>query len=354
MGHEVWTVLETGAYDTQALHILVNFVEKSKALQIKPNETANIISQASNYSVQHPASGLTDVKAAAIISPDEILVINATLAHNSRTQDQFQIITVNTRTGQIESVTEFSVNGSRPHVFNLLLSPPFNSSELPLEIIVLNKAHTDWLVSIRPYFITTKVANTLVVTLETTVPSTILVFDHATYQVAGQLQLEVKPGLHTVQSPRVIGLTSQTRAVFTEWEDGTSSPIRQVDLRSNSTMVAIYRTQFFVNVTSPYGQAYGGGWYDENSTATILVQPPMIHETGPIFRQWEGDSADTNPRTLIFVASPKTLQARWDTISTPNNSDTLSTILPSVVIFTVLFALSMRRTKSSFEPFPTE
>lgn len=354
MGHEVWTVLESGAYDTQALHILINFVEGSKALQIRPSETIGIVSQADNYSVQHPASSLTDVKAPGVISLDEILVINADLAHNSRTKDQFQIIAVNTRIGQIESVTEFSINGSGPHVFNLLFSPPFNSSELHLEIIVLYKAHLDWLVSTRPFFITTKVASTVAVTLETTLPNSPLVFDGATYEVSGPLQLEVKPGLHTIQSPRVIGLTGQTRAVFTEWEDGTPSFIRQVDLRSNATIVAIYRKQYFVGVASPYGQVYGGGWYDENSTATILVQPPMISETGPIFRQWEGDSGDAHPRALVFVASPKALQAGWDTIGTPNDSDTLSTILPSVIIFTVFFALNLRKSKSSFESLPTE
>ena len=52
MGHEVWTVLETGRYDSQALHILVNFVEKSKALQLKSEDVQRIISQAGNSTAE--------------------------------------------------------------------------------------------------------------------------------------------------------------------------------------------------------------------------------------------------------------------------------------------------------------
>ena len=76
-----------------------------------------------------------------------------------------------------------------------------------------------------------------------------------------------------------------------------------------------------MNATSSYGEVEGSGWYDENSTATILLHPPMIIEAGVLFLHWTGDSTDTNPITLLFVNSPKTIQATWETFGGPNESN---------------------------------
>jgi hypothetical protein len=148
-----------------------------------------------------------------------------------------------------------------------------------------------------------------------------------------------------MQSQPVIYINSLTRAIFTKWEDGTSTLIRHVSLDSNATLIAVYRKQYFVNATSPYAHVRGSGWYDENSTAAILLQPSMISEAGVFFLNWTRDSADPQPRTILFVNSPKTIEARWETIGKLNESDyfdALVAILPSVAIFAILLIFSLR------------
>jgi hypothetical protein len=345
MGHEVWTVFKSGIYDTQALHILVNFVETSKALQLKPEETASIVSQVNNFTTQNSAANLRTLRAPQSIPPNQILAIEANVFYSSPDKMLVRAIALDKRSQQIESIVDLSIVGDGQRLVNLLVSPPFNSYEISLEIILLQKLGTGWLPITRAYSTTTSIADKLALTLEATVPNVSLVFDGTQYTVSKPVQLETEPGMHTLQLQPVIYISSLTRAVFTKWEDGTSTVVRQVSLDSNATLVALYRKQHFVNATSPYGLVRGSGWYDENSTATILLQPPMISEAGVLFLNWTGDLTDRQPRTMFFVNSPKTIEARWGTIGKLNESnyfDALVAILPSAAIFAILLIFSLR------------
>jgi hypothetical protein len=348
MGHEVWTVLETGAYDTQAQHIIISFVEKSKSLQLKPGDAASIVSQARNYTDKASASNLTAVRAPPSISPDQILIIQANMSYGTQTTMLNRAIALDTKSGQVESVEDISVVGEAQRSFNLLISPPFNSSQVSLEIILLRNEGTVWLPTARPYFTTTNIRNSVAVTLETTASNVTFLFDGTQYSVSKSIQLETAPGTHAIQLQIVVSITNLTRAIFTEWEDGTSTPVRQVNLQSNTTLVAYYQKQYFVNATSSYGRVAGSGWYGENATATIFLQPPATSGGGVLFSQWNGDSIVTSPRVLLFVNSPKMVRARWETVGTLNEStplDSLIAILPSVIIFTILLILNLRRTR---------
>ncbi len=348
MGHEVWTVLETGAYDTQALHIIISFVEKSKSLQLKPGDAESIVSQARNYTVKGSAANLTTLQAPPSISPDQILIIQANMSYSTQTTMLTRAIAVDTQSGQVKSVEDISVVGEAQRSFNFLLSPPFNSSQVSLEIIILRNEGGAWIPTARPYFTTTNIRNSVAVTMEASVPNVTLRFDGTQYSVSSSIQLETVPGTHVIQSPIMVSLTNLTRAVFTEWEDGTSTSVRQVNLQSNTTLVAYYRKQSYVNATSSYGRVAGSGWYDENSTAAIFLQPPATSEGGVLFVHWTGDSVETSPRVLLFVNSPKTVQARWETVGTTYEStpfDYLTAILPSVIIFMIFLILNLRRTK---------
>ncbi len=165
-----------------------------------------------------------------------------------------------------------------------------------------------------PYLTTTNITDPFTATLETNIPSVPLLFDGIQYTVSTPVSLKTTQGGHTVQAPPFIYLNGSTRVAFTRWEDGTPTPVRQVILNGSATLIAYYRKQYFVNATSSFGQVEGSGWYDENSTATIFLHPPMINETGVLFSHWSGDSNGTNPRILLFVNSPKTIQAGWGSI----------------------------------------
>jgi len=175
-----------------------------------------------------------------------------------------------------------------------------------------------------------------------------ILFDGVQYAVSTPVSLKTTPGRHSVQAPPFIYLNGLTRVAFTRWEDGNPTPVRQVILDGSATLVAYYRMQYFVNATSSLGQVEGSGWYDENSTATILLHPPMMSETGVLFSHWTGDSDDTDPRILLFVNSPKTIQAGWGAIGRLNESnyfDVLIMMLPSEILFAILLILNLKRTK---------
>jgi hypothetical protein len=348
MGHEVWTVLATGTYDEQALRILINFVERSKALQFKAQETAGIISQAKNSSAQNTLPALTNLRARSRILPNDMLVIEIDLSYATQNATQVSVVALDTFSKQVENAVDLTLVGDGRRAISVISAPPFDSSEVSREIVLLQRVGADWRLMAGPYFTTTSIADTLKLTLETTVPNVPLVFDRTRVLLNKTIELETNPGAHIVQCQPVIYVTNLTRAVFTNWEDGSSTLIRHVNLSNDTTIVAFYRTQYFVNATSPYGQVQGSGWYDENSTSTVLLQPPMLHEPGVLFLYWAGDTTDSHPRTVLFVDSPKIIHATWEAIGRTEGFGSLNafvTILPSASLFVILLILNLRRIK---------
>jgi hypothetical protein len=347
MGHEVWTVLKTGDYDTQALHVLMNFVEKSKALQLKPEEAAGIISEIGNSSPQGSTHLMTTtVTAPPRISPDQILVIQTNLSYSTRSEMMLRAIALDSRTTQVENVIDFSVNGDGVRSLNFQIAPPFNSTQISFEIIILRDEASGWSPAEGPHFTTTTVANTLSVTLESNVSNLSITFDGTQHTASNAVQLETANGTHIVQTPATIYFNEQRRAVFARWEDGTSTPLREVDLEGDATLIAYYRMQYFVNATTSYGTLEGGGWYDENSTATVLVEPPIVNGNGELFLHWTGDVIDSSPEVLLLVNSPKTIQAQWEPVQNahePNAPYVPVNLLASVLIFVTLLIMNLKR-----------
>jgi hypothetical protein len=138
--------------------------------------------------------------------------------------------------------------------------------------------------------------------------------------------------------------------VFTQWDDGTTSLQRQILVEDDIVLTAIYRKQYFVNATSPYGTVQGSGWYDEDSTATVLLQPNMMGREGVIFAYWTGDSTDSAPRTQLFVDSPKVLEAQWNSFKNADHqlsSQDLGWLLLSAVMFAFVLILNLKRPKQT-------
>jgi len=114
-------------------------------------------------------------------------------------------------------------------------------------------------------------------------------------------------------APSLISGGSGKRYVFTGWTvDGSSagsSPVSVV-LNGPRAVIANYKTQYYLAVKSPYGNAQGEGWYDEGTTATFSVE--QIHNDGWIkyvFDKWIGDSSATSSTNTMIMDSPKTVTA---------------------------------------------
>jgi hypothetical protein len=178
---------------------------------------------------------------------------------------------------------------------------------------VVTEAGGGWKLISRPLLTNTKVLDTIKVTVASTVPGASFVFDGSEFRIpdTGNIYLETIPGPHTFQVEPVTYLTPQTRVVFTGWDDGSTDPTRLITLRNDTSIFANYRVQYFVNVTSAYGIPSGSGWYDENSTVSISIQPPAVNESKVIFARWEGDVNSSDSRIVLTVNSPKTVVVEW-------------------------------------------
>jgi hypothetical protein len=83
-------------------------------------------------------------------------------------------------------------------------------------------------------------------------------------------------------------------------------------------VVAHYKTQYLLTVSSEYGIVQGGGWYDAGSSATFSVTTEVDTSYGvkQVFEKWTGDMESTSAATTITMNSPHTLTAVRRTDST--------------------------------------
>jgi peptidoglycan/xylan/chitin deacetylase (PgdA/CDA1 family) len=83
-----------------------------------------------------------------------------------------------------------------------------------------------------------------------------------------------------------------------------------------STLSAIYKTQFLLNVISPYGTIDGAGWYDSGSTAYAILDSSVINETSDVrylFNGWSESASGTNLTSdPILMDAPKNAVVLWN------------------------------------------
>jgi len=341
MGHEVWTAYETGAYDTQAVHILINFINDVESLQFTSKDLAVIANAANSSSiVEHSGLNLTSVEVPSQTLPAHAMRMKAEFTYAVQAATLVQLVAFNPERRQVESVAVLSVVGSGRHSVNLAVMSPSNSSEVSLVIVMLRKGEQGWLLAAGPLFTKTRVMQRVSVTVVSSVPISLL-FDGAQFRSGetGILRLETKPGMHTLQIESVTYLNEQTRAVFVGWDDGSAEPVKQVVLDNDTLITAFYRTQYFVNATSPFGNVEGSGWYDANSTATVRVDLPFVRDSSVIFSHWEGDSNDDYPRICVTVNSPRTARVVWSIV--PSEKAIEPTAVVWFALCAVLFAVTL-------------
>ncbi|MEM3464940.1 MAG: CAP domain-containing protein [Candidatus Jordarchaeales archaeon] len=124
------------------------------------------------------------------------------------------------------------------------------------------------------------------------------------YETQHLLQVSPYPGVHysewcsageTVQltvNLTVIPQGGDTRLVFIGWSNGEDAPTINLTVNSPLSVEAVWKRQFLVRVHSNYGEAGGGGWYDESSNVNIFVKPRVIdygNGTRRVFNSWVGE-----------------------------------------------------------------
>jgi len=116
---------------------------------------------------------------------------------------------------------------------------------------------------------------------------------------------------------QMLGGDDGSRLVFQGWNIDEKTPQPGVSLMvkmdSPHAVTAEYEQQYYLQVSTDQGVAYGQGWYDAGSTAQIYVSTPVSTSYGVsiIFDGWQGDLQSGNQSTTVLMDKPKAVIASW-------------------------------------------
>lgn len=118
----------------------------------------------------------------------------------------------------------------------------------------------------------------------------------------------------TLDATVVDGATG-SRVEFKGWTgDSTGQNLPTIiPMSGPKTVIASWKPQYYLSVSSPFGQASGSGWYDAGSTAAISVNTPIAAGYGSqyVFDRWIGTEVFSGSSTQVVVDKPITLEAIW-------------------------------------------
>jgi hypothetical protein len=81
-------------------------------------------------------------------------------------------------------------------------------------------------------------------------------------------------------------------------------------------ITGIYKTQYYLTVSSPYATPGGQGWYDYNAVAYATLDTGFVDQgngTGRLFTSWSGDASGTNftQSDPMMMTSARMALANW-------------------------------------------
>ncbi len=106
------------------------------------------------------------------------------------------------------------------------------------------------------------------------------------------------------------------RYTFVEWSDGGSFG-HPIQFSGAMSLEATFRTEFYLTVTSPFGEASGGGWYDNGTIAFVSLSRTSVPGATGVryaFVGWTGDASGAGAVSSgILMNGPKVATADWST-----------------------------------------
>jgi hypothetical protein len=320
--HEVWTIMDSGEYDSRATLITIKFIETCKSLQFEHMKEP-ILEGVANHTAKPAIGSPSNITVISVRSPSKVgtreaFGIAAQLRYDLPPNSTVTMLAFDSDAMSVISVAkkELNENGETYLVATVL------SGEIPrtihLSLIPLFQVGGNWSIAMNAIRdISINVTDSFSAHVIIGYSNARVEFDGQASRTgpSGDITLNATRGEHNLSVPPVIMMGNTARAVFEQWNMTSTSPTLQLPMSSDLCLLAIYRKQYYLNVTSPLGQISGAGWYDENSTATFRVTPPIVTNQGMhVFIGWLGDSNDTSPSARIFVESPKNVEASWKDI----------------------------------------
>jgi len=113
---------------------------------------------------------------------------------------------------------------------------------------------------------------------------------------------------------RVVYDSQTTRYTFQYWKgndvDSQSANIT-VEVNKPISIEAVWQREFYLNVSSAYGETWGAGWYREGVNASFGVMPPQPNIIGYVFEGWTGDDSAKTLNATTIIDRPMNVIAKW-------------------------------------------
>jgi len=104
-----------------------------------------------------------------------------------------------------------------------------------------------------------------------------------------------------------------SRFTFQHWKGYINYPEPNVTIIVNSpiSIEVVWQREFYLNLSSQYGETWGAGWYVEGSNASFGVKPPPPNIVGYVFDGWTGDETVKTLNATTLIDRPKSMIAKW-------------------------------------------
>jgi hypothetical protein len=121
----------------------------------------------------------------------------------------------------------------------------------------------------------------------------------------------------------------------TRYKFNSYNPSASVFMDQAKTVTLVYKTQYYLTVSSSYGIPGGENWYNSSDTAYATLNTGVIeypNGTRKVFIGWSGDASGTNyaQSNPIVMDGPKTAIANWKTQYAVTFTQTGSAVAPTV------------------------
>ena len=156
------------------------------------------------------------------------------------------------------------------------------------------------------------------VTLDTAPTGLLIQVDGTEHSTPYQTQW-AQGSLHRIIVPRQIEASEGTRHRFSHWNVASGDTLDLTVAGQDTTLLASYITDYYLQIQSPYGQTSGSGWYTKGEQAAFSVSPVTIgnSQTRHAFAGWTGEGLHAYngnaASAAILVSGPVNQTAQWHT-----------------------------------------
>jgi len=126
----------------------------------------------------------------------------------------------------------------------------------------------------------------------------------------------VEGNISEISVEELIELTNDTRRVCEGWRLGGAllKPSVALRIQGPTRLSAVWRTEHYLRLTSPWGDPQGGGWHPVGAAVSIAIQRVLGWGNGTrlVFESWRGGAEEAQaPNTTVLIDGPKNLTASW-------------------------------------------